>query len=104
MKSDRLLWWGYQHKSGTYQTKRFFSDLDLQESVDSPFTVATVGPFLATDRADAIRKTKEMTKIVLERGFCKDNVHNYELIKGSGQYSGIPYWKCKNCPKTIQSS
>lgn len=55
------LWWGYEHTSGTYQAKRYFEPLDIQEARQSPFCKLVVGPFEATDRDDAINTVVELT-------------------------------------------
>lgn len=58
---SKNLWWGYKHTSGTYQAKRYFEPLDIQEAEESPFCEIVVGPFEALDRDDALRKVKEQT-------------------------------------------
>ena len=51
--SSKLLWWGYKHTSGTYQAKRYFDRLDIQEAMESPFCDQVVGPFEAENRDEA---------------------------------------------------
>jgi hypothetical protein len=58
---SKLLWWGYKHTSGTYQTKRYFDRLDIQEARESPFCEMVVGPFEAENRDDALRIVQEKT-------------------------------------------
>ena len=57
-----ILWWGYQHISGTYQAKRYFDKQDVQEAYESPFVKNVVGPFKAKDRIDAIEIIKNECK------------------------------------------
>lgn len=49
-----LFWWGYVHKNGSIQVKRYFSKKDIDEAKESPFVTKTYGPFKAKDRIDAI--------------------------------------------------
>ena len=60
MKNNELKWWGYKHISGTYQAKRYFGELDIQEAYESPFCQEIVGPFMADGREDALQKVKEL--------------------------------------------
>lgn len=98
MNKHKQLWWGYRHQSGTHQAKRFLSDLDIQEAHESPFAAIVIGPFLAGDRNEALTIVKSLA-IQQE---CKSD-HVYKVVEGSGKH-GIPYWRCINCPKTIQST
>lgn len=59
--SGKLLWWGYKHTSGTYQAKRYFDRLDIQEAMESPFCEMVVGPFEAENRDEALRIVEEKT-------------------------------------------
>lgn len=54
-EKEGFLWWGYKHESGTYQAKRYFEKLDIQEAHESPFCVRVAGPFRAQSREDALR-------------------------------------------------
>lgn len=54
-------WWGYKHISGTYQAKRYFSPLDIQEANESPFAECVFGPFEAKNREEALRIVKKNT-------------------------------------------
>lgn len=56
------LWWGYKHTSGTYQAKRYFAPIDIQEAQESPFCERAVGPFEAEDRDEALKIVEEKTK------------------------------------------
>ena len=56
---NKLLWWGYQHTSGTLQVKRYFDKQDIEEAHESPFCEIIVGPFGATDRDDALLTLQE---------------------------------------------
>ncbi len=47
-------WWGYKHKNGHIQAKRYFSHNDIDEADESPFVLDTYGPFKAYDRDDVI--------------------------------------------------
>lgn len=58
----KLLWWGYKHTSGTYQAKRYFEPLDIEEANSSPFCEIVVGPFEAESRDEALEIVKEKTK------------------------------------------
>lgn len=60
-EQNKQQWWGYKHTSGTYQAKRYWEKLDIQEAIDSPFCDIVVGPFLAADREDALRQVQELT-------------------------------------------
>lgn len=59
--SEKLLWWGYKHISGTYQAKRYFDQRDIQEAHESPFCEIVVGPFEASDRNEALEIVKQKT-------------------------------------------
>lgn len=61
LETPKCLWWGYKHTSGTYQVKRYFTPLDIEEAIESPFCAEVVGPFDATDRDDALEKVKLLT-------------------------------------------
>ena len=54
----RFLWWGYKHISGTYQVKRYFEPLDIQEAQESDFCEYVSQPFYANDREDALNQIK----------------------------------------------
>jgi len=58
-KTTKKLWYGYQYKQGGFQTKPYFSDLDVQEALDSPFVVNVVYPFEAANREEALKITEE---------------------------------------------
>lgn len=47
-------WWGYEHVSGTFQAKRYFEPLDIQEARESPFVKTAHGPFEAENREEAL--------------------------------------------------
>ena len=51
---NKAQWWGYVHVSGTYQAKRYFEPLDIQEAKESPMCKYIFGPFLAANREEAI--------------------------------------------------
>lgn len=51
---SKNLWWGYVHKNGTIQVKRFFDSKDMREADESPFCLRTYGPFKCFGRDDAI--------------------------------------------------
>lgn len=59
--SSKLLWWGYKHTSGTYQAKRYFYRLDIQEAMESPFCDQVVGPFEAENRDEALSIVEQKT-------------------------------------------
>jgi hypothetical protein len=54
-------WWGYKHISGTYQAKRYFDKLDIDEAKESDFVEQVVYPFLAKDREDALEYVRQQT-------------------------------------------
>lgn len=54
-------WWGYKHISGTYQAKRFFDIRDIREANESDFVEVAVGPFLASNRDEALSVVKSKT-------------------------------------------
>ena len=57
------LWWGYLHTSGTLQVKRYFSQLDIDEAIESPFCDTVRGPWEAENREEAINQLKsDLTK------------------------------------------
>jgi hypothetical protein len=58
---SKLLWWGYKHTSGTYQAKRYFDRLDIQEAMESPFCKTVVGPFEAENRDKALEIVEQKT-------------------------------------------
>jgi hypothetical protein len=58
---SKLLWWGYKHTSGTYQTKRYFDRLDIQEAMESPFCEMVTGPFEAENRDEALKIVEQKT-------------------------------------------
>jgi len=62
MESEKNLWWGYKHTSGTLQAKRYFDKLDIIEAQESPFVDQVVYPFPANDRDEALKYIEERTK------------------------------------------
>lgn len=59
--SEKNLWWGYRHTSGTLQAKRYFEPLDIQEAEESPFCAKVVGPFETDTREDALAIVEQRT-------------------------------------------
>jgi hypothetical protein len=57
----KLLWWGYKYTSGTYQAKRYFDKLDIQEANESPFCEMVVGPFESKTRDEALKIVEQLT-------------------------------------------
>ena len=61
------LWWGYRHSNGSYQVKRYFSKLDLQEAYQSSFVARIFSEFPAKNREEALKeikiKDKELEKV-----------------------------------------
>ena len=55
-----MKWWGYFHRNGSIQVKRFFDVRDIEEAAESPFVLNIVNPFEAEGREDALVK---MTKV-----------------------------------------
>ena len=58
---SKLLWWGYKHTSATYQVKRYFERLDIQEAMESPFCKTVTGPFEAENRDEALLIVEQKT-------------------------------------------
>jgi len=54
-----MLWWGYLHNSGTYHTKRYFSQEDIDEAKESPFVKAVYGPWEVFNKEEAEKKLRE---------------------------------------------
>jgi len=61
MEENKNQWWGYLHTSGTYQAKRYFEPLDIEEAEESPFCKKVVGPFDASNRDEALNIVKTLT-------------------------------------------
>ena len=55
-------WWGYRHINGSYQAKRYFSKLDIEEAEESPFCTKVTQSFEAESREEALKKVEELTK------------------------------------------
>tara|TARA_R110000772_G_scaffold45089_1_gene103438 strand:+ start:18 stop:242 length:225 start_codon:yes stop_codon:yes gene_type:complete len=68
---EKNLWWGYIHTSGTVHAKRYFSEQDIIEANQSPFCDLVSGPWLATDREEALSMLKLMGMNKLERKLKK---------------------------------
>lgn len=51
---QKPLWWGYKHKNGSYQAKRYWSQEDVDEAYASPFCVRVFVAFPADGREDAL--------------------------------------------------
>lgn len=52
-----MLWWGYQHENGGFQTKPYhphFGQGDMEDAIESPFVRRVFGPFHAAGRDDAL--------------------------------------------------
>lgn len=52
---EKLQWWGYLHVNGTIQVKRYFSQEDLIEAIQSDFVQNTTSVFYADGRDEAIK-------------------------------------------------
>jgi hypothetical protein len=50
-----MKWWGYIHTNGSLQIKRYFSEADLEDALDSPFCNRLFSPVEAKDRDEAER-------------------------------------------------
>lgn len=57
---DGFFWWGYQHITGKFQAKRYFSQEDVEDAKKSDFVSEVYGPFEAVDREDALCKVIRM--------------------------------------------
>lgn len=55
-----MVWWGYKHKNGSIQVKRWFNMQDIREAWNSPFVEDVTGTFEAINRDEALKKAKEM--------------------------------------------
>lgn len=51
---EKLKWWGYVHQNGTFQLKRYFSIIDLDEARESPFVDKVYGPWEVETREEAV--------------------------------------------------
>ena len=59
METNKQLWWGYKHISGTLQTKPYFDKRDTDEAEESPFVDDIVYPFYAENREEALKIVQE---------------------------------------------
>lgn len=55
METNKKLWWGYKHVSGTLQTKLYFDKRDTDEAEESPFVTKVIYPFYAENRDEALK-------------------------------------------------
>ena len=62
MTQTNNLWWGYQHVNDTYQVKRFFSEMDIEEALQNTFVAEVAGPIRCKDREDAVHKIVDIIK------------------------------------------
>lgn len=53
---DEFEWWGYKHKNGSIQIKRFSSEADIEDANESPFVVEVYGSVWAKSREEALEK------------------------------------------------
>ena len=56
---NKNLWWGYLHKNGTLQVKRYFGKLDIIEAIESPFVSQVSGPWECDSREEALIRLEE---------------------------------------------
>jgi len=54
-----IQWWGYIHKNGNAQARRFFSYRDLADANESDFVLYVYGPFSADSRDEALQIIKD---------------------------------------------
>ena len=54
-----MKWWGYLHTSGTIQVKRYFSELDIKEAIESDFCQKVFYPFEADNRENALKHIRK---------------------------------------------
>ena len=59
MEEEKLEWWGYMHESGNIIVKRYFSQQDIVEALDSPFVKYISGVVYAKDRKEAVKLITE---------------------------------------------
>jgi len=53
---DENQWWGYRHRLGTVQVKRFWGDrASINDAYESDFVVEVVEPFPAGTRDEALK-------------------------------------------------
>jgi len=57
---ESRLWWGYLHTNGHLQVKPYFTQVDIDDAIESPFVRAYSKPFEATGRVDALGKIAEL--------------------------------------------
>ena len=53
------LWWGYIHINGSIQVKPYFSPLDIQDALESPFCAKVFKPFACSGREEAIEHIRK---------------------------------------------
>lgn len=56
---EKIRWWGYKHRSGTLQVKRYFEPLDIEEALASPFCESVHGPWEVNSREEALKRLQE---------------------------------------------
>ena len=56
------LWWGYRHINGSYQVKRYFNELDLQDAEESNMVGRVFQPFPSKGREEALEEIEEKDK------------------------------------------
>jgi hypothetical protein len=50
---SKMQWRGYLHTNGTVQIKRYFTELDIEEALESPFVKRVSGPIESGSQAEA---------------------------------------------------
>jgi hypothetical protein len=60
--STKNLWWGYLHQNGSLIIKRYLSEDDVLEALESDFCVKIFNPFWATTRQDALNQINNKLK------------------------------------------
>ena len=63
--SDQTMWWGYLHRDGSIQAKRWFGDEKdyTSDCEGNPFVLQVVRPFQANNRDEAIERIQKCLNI-----------------------------------------
>jgi hypothetical protein len=87
----KLLWWGYLHKNGSLQAKRYIDDTSWptpEEQGPAGMVADVYGPFEAEDRLEALKIVGENTSALLPnslKAYMKlEGFLDYKLIPGRG--------------------
>lgn len=56
--NNSIQWWGYLHKNGSLQVKRYFGPEDLSEARESPFVQQVFGPWKVDSQEKALERIR----------------------------------------------